>query len=183
MRRREFIRLLGGATVAWPISARAQQGAMPVIGFLGSSSKTDTQQYISGFLEGMGGFGYVEERSYVMQQRYAEGDLSRLPLLVQELLRLQPQVIVADSTPGTLAAKKATPDVPIVGLNMTDPVGLGLVVSEAHPGTNVTGTLIRVSRSSWQAIGIGARPSAWRQKDRLLGQFQQSIECGPAARS
>ena len=144
MRRREFIRLLGGATVAWPISARAQQGAMPVIGFLGSSSKTDTQQYISGFLEGMGGFGYVEERSYVMQQRYAEGDLSRLPLLVQELLRLQPQVIVADSTPGTLAAKKATPDVPIVGLNMTDPVGLGLVVSEAHPGTNVTGTLIRV---------------------------------------
>lgn len=117
---------------------------MPVIGFLGSSSKADTQQYISGFLRGMGELGYVEERSYAMQQRYAEGDLSRLPLLVQELLRLQPQVIVADSTPGTLAAKKATSDVPIVGLNMTDPVGLGLVASEAHPGTNVTGTLIRV---------------------------------------
>lgn len=144
MRRREFNRLLGGATIAWPISARAQQAAMPVIGFLGSSSKADTQQYISGFLRGMGELGYVEERSYAMQQRYAEGDLSRLPLLVQELLRLQPQVIVADSTPGTLAAKKATSDVPIVGLNMTDPVGLGLVASEAHPGTNVTGTLIRV---------------------------------------
>jgi putative tryptophan/tyrosine transport system substrate-binding protein len=144
MRRREFIRFLGGATVAWPISARAQQAAMPVVGFLGSSSKADTQQYISDFLQGMGGYGYVEERSYAMQQRYADGDLGRLPLLMQELLRLQPQVIVADSTPGTLAAKKAAPDVPIVGLNMTDPVGLGLVVSEAHPGTNVTGTLILV---------------------------------------
>ena len=144
MKRREFIILLGGATFAWPISARAQQAAMPVIGFLGSSSKTDTQQYISDFLQGLAGFGYVEERGYAMQQRYADGDLSRLPVLVQELLRLQSQVIVADSTPGTLAAKKATADVPIVGLNMTDPVGLGLVVSEAHPGTNVTGTLIRV---------------------------------------
>jgi putative tryptophan/tyrosine transport system substrate-binding protein len=154
MRRRDFIRLLGGATFAWPISARAQQAAMPVIGFLGSSSKTDTQQYISGLLRGMREFGYVEERSYAMQQRYAEGDLSRLPPLVQELLRLQPQVIVADSTPGTLAAKKATPDVPIVGLNMTDPVGLGLVVSEAHPGTNVTGTLIRVEGLAGKLLEI-----------------------------
>ena len=130
MSRRDFIKLLGGASIVWPLVARAQQAAIPLIGFLGSSSKTDTQQYISAFLQGMGGFGYVEERSYAMHQRYAEGDLSRLTLLVQELLRLQPQVIVADSTPGTLAAKKATPDVPIVGLNMTDPVGLGLVVSE-----------------------------------------------------
>jgi hypothetical protein len=106
--RRKFIAGLGGTAAAWPLSARAQQSAMPVIGFLGSSSKADTQQYISDFLQGMRGFGYVEERSYEMQQRYAEGDLSRLPLLVQELLRFQPQVIVADSTPGTLAAKKAT---------------------------------------------------------------------------
>ena len=154
MKRRKFLGLLGGATPL-PLVARAQQpSAMPVIGFLGSSSKTDTQQYISDFLRGMREFGYVEERSYTMQQRYAEGDLSRLPLLVQELLHLQPQVIVADSTPGTLAAKKVTPDVPIVGLNMTDPVGLGLVVSEAHPGTNVTGTLIRVEGLAGKLLEI-----------------------------
>ena len=142
--RRQFLSALGGAAAAWPLAARAQQSAMPVIGFLGSSSQADTQQYVSGFLQGMRGSGYVEEHSYALRQRYAEGDLSRLPQLVQELLRFQPQVIVADSTPGTLAAKKATPDVSIVGLNMTDPVGLGLIVSEARPGTNVTGTLIRV---------------------------------------
>ncbi len=117
---------------------------MPVIGFLASSSKVATQQNFSSFSQGMRELGYEEERNCAIEQRYADGNSSRLPQLVQELLSLQPKVIVADSTPGTLATKRATPTIPIVGLNLTDPVGLGLVASEARPGTNVTGTLIRV---------------------------------------
>ncbi len=140
---REFIALVGGAT-AWSFAVRAQQQAMPVIGFLGSSSKAATQQDFSSFSHGMREFGYDEERNCVIEQRYADGNSSRLPQLTDELLNLQPKVIVADSTPGTIATKRATSTIPIVGLNLTDPVGLGLVASEAHPGTNVTGTLIRV---------------------------------------
>jgi putative tryptophan/tyrosine transport system substrate-binding protein len=144
VRRREFIALVGGTATAWPFTARSLQLALPVIGFLGSSSKAATQQSFGSFSQGMRETGYEEERNCVIEQRYADGTSSRLPQLAQDLLNLQPKVIVADSTPGTLATKRATPTTPIVGLNLTDPVGLGLVASEAHPGTNVTGTLIRV---------------------------------------
>jgi putative ABC transport system substrate-binding protein len=144
LKRRRFIALISGAAATWPFTARAQQLAMPVIGFLGSSSKAETQQNFSSFSQGMHELGYEEARNCMFEGRYADGDSSRLPQLVQELLNLQPKVIVADSTPGTLATKRATPTIPIVGLNLTDPVGLGLVASEARPGTNVTGTLIRV---------------------------------------
>ena len=84
--RRQFVTALGSAAVAWPLAARAKQPTIPVIGFLGSSSKADTQQYISGFLQGMLGFGYAEERSYALQQRYAEGDL--IPILHQSDLTM-----------------------------------------------------------------------------------------------
>jgi len=143
MRRRDFV---GFCVLAagWPLAAAAQRTTIPVIGFLGSSSKATTQKNFGSFLQGMREFGYEEERNYLLQQRYADGASDRLPQLAQELLSLHPTVIVADGTPGTLAAKRATADIAIVGLNLTDPVGLGLAVSEAHPGNNVTGTLIRV---------------------------------------
>jgi putative ABC transport system substrate-binding protein len=153
MKRRAFITLLCSAT-AWPLAAHGQQTAKPVIGFLSSSSKAVTQQNFDSFAQGMHEFGYEEGRNCVIEQRYADGSSSRLPQLAQELLNLQPKVIVADSTPGTLATKRATSTTPIVGLNLTDPVGLGLVASVAHPGTNVTGTLIRVEGLSGKLLEI-----------------------------
>jgi putative ABC transport system substrate-binding protein len=88
--------------------------------------------------------GYLESRDYGFEDRYADGDVSRLPSLAEELVRLKPDVIVATTTPGAVAAKQATATIPIVGVNLTDPVGFGLVTSEARPGTNVTGILYRL---------------------------------------
>jgi putative ABC transport system substrate-binding protein len=144
MRRRDFITLLGGAA-AWPCNGSAQSPPKrPLIGFLGPSSKTAGARYYSGFALGMRELGYVDGRDYGFEDRYADGDASRLPSLAEELVRLKPDVIVAATTPGVLAAKQATASIPIVGVNLTDPVGFGLVKSEARPGTNVTGILYRV---------------------------------------
>lgn len=99
-------------------------------------------------------FGYLENRDYAVEDRYADGDLDRLSQLAQEALLHEPDVIVADSTPGTLAAKHATASVPIIGINMTNPVGLGLAESKARPGTNVTGTLIRVQGLAGKLLEI-----------------------------
>jgi putative ABC transport system substrate-binding protein len=88
--------------------------------------------------------GHIEGRDYAFEERYADGNLNRLPLLAEELVSLKPDLIVAGSTPVALAVKRGTADIPIVGLLLTDPVGMGLVRSEAHPGTNVTGILLRV---------------------------------------
>jgi putative ABC transport system substrate-binding protein len=145
MNRREFITLLGGAAVAWPCNGLAQSPPKrPLIGFLGASSKATGARYYSGFAIGMRELGYAEGRDYGFEDRYADGDASRLPSLVEELVRLKPDVIVAATTPGVLAAKQATASIPIVGVNLTDPVGFGLVTSEARPGTNVTGILYRL---------------------------------------
>jgi putative ABC transport system substrate-binding protein len=144
MKRRAFISLLGGAA-AWPCNGLAQSPPKrPLIGFLGASSKTAGARYYSGFLLGMRDLGYLEGRDYGFEDRYADGDVSRLPLLAEELVRLKPDVIVAATTPGTLAVKQATASIPIVGVNLTDPVRFGLVTSEARPGTNVTGILYRL---------------------------------------
>jgi putative tryptophan/tyrosine transport system substrate-binding protein len=154
MRRREFITLLGG-TAALPLAARAQQqpalptpeplSKRPLIGFLGTSAKTVGGRYFEGFAQGLSDIGYVAGRNYVFEDRYANSDLARLPTLAEELVRLKPDVLVVTPTVAALAAKEATQSIPIVAVVITDPVGLGLVVSEAHPGTNVTGILARVA--------------------------------------
>jgi putative ABC transport system substrate-binding protein len=113
----------------------------PLIGLLAGSSKAAGARYYGGFPMGMGELGYLEGRDYAFEDRYADGDGSRLPVLAEELVRLKPDVIVAATTPGTLAAKQAAGGIPIVGVNLTDPVGFGLVVSEARPGGSVTGIL------------------------------------------
>jgi putative ABC transport system substrate-binding protein len=142
MRRRDFITLLGGTAASWPSNGLAQSTSKrPLIGFLAASSKGAGERYYSGFPLGMRELGYSEGRDYRLEDRYADGDGSRLPVLAEELVRLQPDVIVAATTPGTLAAKRVTGGIPIVGVNLTDPVGFGLVVSEAHPGGSVTGIL------------------------------------------
>ena len=98
--------------------------------------------------------GYLEGRDYGFLDRYADGDASRLPSLAEELVRLNPDVIVATTTPGAVAAKQATATIPIVGVNLTDPVGFGLVTSEAHPGTNVTGVLFRLEGLTEKQVEI-----------------------------
>src|SRR5262245_11740207 len=109
MRRREFITVFGGAAVAWPLAARAQQAAMPVVGFLSSLSQNDLGLVIPGFLQGLNAAGFIEGRSIAIEYRWAEGDYQRLPALVGDLVNRKVAVIAAISgTPAALSAKTAT---------------------------------------------------------------------------
>ena len=136
MRRREFMTLLGGAASSWPRAARAQQKTTAVVGFLGIASDIHLQ---SAFEMRLRDLGWIEGQNLVIEYRWAAGDLARFPGLVDELVRLRPDLMVAGNNQAAIAMRQATAVIPIVAPTLFDPIGLGLVASLARPGGNVTG--------------------------------------------
>ena len=143
--RREFISLLGGASVAWPLAARAQQQArLPTIGFLGQSTRSAATEWTAAFVQRLRELGRIEGRTVAIEYRWAEGREERFAEIAAEFVRLKVDVIVTSGTPAVMASKKATSVIPIVFATAGDPVGTGLVASLAHPGGNATGLSIQM---------------------------------------
>jgi putative ABC transport system substrate-binding protein len=139
MRRREFTKVLVGSAVAWPLAVRAQQSALPVVGFINAASAQNYSRQLAAFLKGLGEAGYADGRNVAIEYRWADGRNDRLSAMLADLVDRRVAVIAATSTPAAVAAKAATTTIPIVFETGGNPVQLGLVTSLSRPGSNVTG--------------------------------------------
>jgi putative ABC transport system substrate-binding protein len=172
MRRREFITLLGGAAVTWPLSARAQQaGKLPTIGFLGASTPSEASPRLAAFVHRLGELGWVEGRSIIIESRWAEGVFERAAEIAAEFVRLQVDVIVAGGDAQVLAAKRATAVIPIVIAAAGDPVGNGLVASLARPGGNVTGLSLALTDTAGKRLELLREVVPGLRRLAILGNF------------
>ena len=154
MRRREFIKLLGGATAAWPFSVRAQQAAMPVIGFMSARSPDDTGLVLQAFLKGLGEAGFFDGQNVTIEYRWARGEYDPLPAFAAEFVRRRVNVLVATGgNSSALAAKQATSTIPIVFV-AGDPVKFGLVQSLNRPGGNMTGSVVPTTEMDQKRLGL-----------------------------
>src|SRR5215472_15527995 len=155
MLRREFITLLSGSAVAWPLTAHAQQPNVPLIGYLSPGSAAASALTLAAFRQSLAEGGYVEGRNVAIEYRFAEGQYDRLPAMASEFVRREVSVIVATGrTAPALAAKAATATIPIVFSVTDDPVALGLVVSFARPGGNATGVNFPLAELAAKQLGL-----------------------------
>jgi len=155
MKRREFMTLLGGAAVAWPMAVRAQQPAMPVIGFMSARSPDDSVHLLAAFRQGLGESGFVEGRTVAVEYRWAHGEYGRLPALAAELVNRGVAVLLGvGGDASALAAKAATSTIPIVFGMGSDPVAAGMVASFNRPGGNATGVSVLTNQMEPKRLGL-----------------------------
>jgi putative ABC transport system substrate-binding protein len=172
VKRREFITLLGGAAAAWPVGASAQQGANARrIGVLvhGSQAHALWEQRLAGFRQGLEGFGWQEGRNIHIESRFSDNNYDRLPQLAKELIALSPEVIFANTTPATKVLQQETRTIPIIFVQVSDPMGAGVVASLARPGGNITGFLFYEDSIAGKWLGMLKEIAPHLAQAALLG--------------
>jgi putative tryptophan/tyrosine transport system substrate-binding protein len=184
MRRRDLIALLGGAAAVAsrrsPAFAQTPSKRPLIVAQIGGS-KTGSDRYFSGFSQGMRELGYVESQDYGFEVRYADGNASRIPPQMEELVRLKPDIILSGTMAGVIAAKKLTDTIPIVSEVLTNPIEFGVAASYARPGGNVTGVMLTVEDLPTKLLALALEVVPRREKDWSAGPSQQSNTSGSSA--